>query len=104
MRATIKALLTLRVRVRVHVRVCLQYGVKSGRHESMDALIANQYQNEWISEQGKKEDKYSMAKKMIPVTVRSVPAHVLIYPHVVHDQEHGHAWSISLRWCLRAYE
>lgn len=44
------------------------YGIKSGVRVSMDALMANQYQNDWVAEQGKKEDQYNMAKKTIPVT------------------------------------
>lgn len=44
------------------------YGIKSGVKVSMEAIMANQYQNDWVAEQGKKEDQYQMAKKTIPVT------------------------------------
>uniref|UniRef100_A0A7S0YX69 Flagellar associated protein n=1 Tax=Hemiselmis tepida TaxID=464990 RepID=A0A7S0YX69_9CRYP len=62
------------------------YGIKSGVRVSMDALMANQYQNDWVAEQGKKEDQYQMAKKTIPVThTRASLGHRYVEP-VVDDR------------------
>jgi hypothetical protein len=59
------------------------YGIKSGEKVSMDALMGNQYQNDWVAEQGKKDDQYQMAKKTIPVThTRASLGHRYVEPVV----------------------
>jgi hypothetical protein len=43
------------------------YGVKSGSRIPMESLMQNEYQNQWVAQQGKKDDQYLNAKQKIPV-------------------------------------
>mmetsp|Transcript_9742 Transcript_9742/g.15433 ORF Transcript_9742/g.15433 Transcript_9742/m.15433 type:complete len:216 (-) Transcript_9742:887-1534(-) len=43
------------------------YGVKSGGRIPMEALMQNEYQNQWVAQQGRKDDQYLNAKQKIPV-------------------------------------
>ena len=45
----------------------LAYGIKSGSRISMEALMQNEYQNQFVAQQGKKDDQYLNAKQKIPV-------------------------------------
>ncbi len=43
------------------------YGVTSGGRISMEALMQNEYQNQWVAQQGKKDEGYAKEKQKIPV-------------------------------------
>mmetsp|Transcript_18884 Transcript_18884/g.29540 ORF Transcript_18884/g.29540 Transcript_18884/m.29540 type:complete len:173 (+) Transcript_18884:399-917(+) len=43
------------------------YGIKSGNRASMDALMHNEYANQWEANQNQKQNQYKMEKKIIPV-------------------------------------
>jgi hypothetical protein len=60
------------------------YGIKSQARIPMEALMQNEYQNQWIAQQGKKDDQYLNAKQKIPVMhTRASLGHRYVEPPVV---------------------
>jgi hypothetical protein len=43
------------------------YGKKSGGRIPMESLMQNEYQNQWVAQQGKKDEGYMKSKQKIPV-------------------------------------